>query len=159
MNRLFKTSTALAMALTVMGSPAFADMDAARAFLDEHIGDMSALTREEQEAELQWFIEAAEPFRGMTINVVSETITTHEWEASVLAPAFSEMTGINFTHTLISEGDVVERLQTQMQTGEKRVRPVYQRCRPDRHPLALPADPQPDRLDGRRWRGLHQPRP
>jgi len=118
MNRLFKTSTALAMALTVMGSPAFADMDAARAFLDEHIGDMSALTREEQEAELQWFIEAAEPFRGMTINVVSETITTHEWEASVLAPAFSEMTGINFTHTLISEGDVVERLQTQMQTGE-----------------------------------------
>jgi len=40
MNRLFKTSTALAMALTVMGSPAFADMDAARAFLDEHIGDM-----------------------------------------------------------------------------------------------------------------------
>jgi glycerol transport system substrate-binding protein len=118
MNRLLKTSTALAMALTVMGSPVFADMDAARAFLDEHIGDMSALSRAEQEAELQWFIEAAEPFRGMTINVVSETITTHEWEANVLAPAFSAMTGINLTHTLIGEGDVVERLQTQMQTGE-----------------------------------------
>jgi glycerol transport system substrate-binding protein len=87
-------------------------------FLDEHIGDMSALSRAEQEAELQWFIEAAEPFRGMTINVVSETITTHEWEANVLAPAFSAMTGINLTHTLIGEGDVVERLQTQMQTGE-----------------------------------------
>ncbi len=102
MNRMFKTSTALALALTVTGGvPAFADMDAARAFLDEHIGDMSALTREEQEAELQWFIDAAEPFRGMTINVVSETITTHEWESSVLAPAFSEITGINFTHTLI----------------------------------------------------------
>jgi glycerol transport system substrate-binding protein len=118
MNRILKTSTALALALSVTGVPAFADMDAAIAFLDEHIGDMSALTRAEQEAELQWFIDAAAPFRGMTINVVSETITTHEWEANVLAPAFSEITGINFTHTLIGEGDVVERLQTQMQTGE-----------------------------------------
>ena len=89
MNRILKTSTALALALSVTGVPAFADMDAAIAFLDEHIGDMSALTRAEQEAELQWFIDAAAPFRGMTINVVSETITTHEWEANVLAPAFS----------------------------------------------------------------------
>ena len=40
-----------------------------------------ALTRAEQEAEMQWFIDAAEPFQGMTINVVSETITTHEYEA------------------------------------------------------------------------------
>ncbi|GGA39221.1 ABC transporter substrate-binding protein [Pelagibacterium lentulum] len=118
MNRLLKTSTAVGLALTAMGSPAFADMDAARAFLDEHIGDLSVLTREEQETELQWFIDAAEPFRGMTINVVSETITTHEWEAGVLAPAFSAITGINVTHTLIAEGDVVERLQTELQTGE-----------------------------------------
>lgn len=115
MNRPLKASTALAMALTVTGSAAFADMDAARAFLDEHIGDLSVLTREEQEAELEWFIEAAEPFRGMNINIVSETITTHEWEARVLAPAFSAMTGINLTHTLISEGDLVERLQTELQ--------------------------------------------
>ncbi|WP_071797673.1 ABC transporter substrate-binding protein [Natronohydrobacter thiooxidans] len=118
MNRLLRTSTALALALTVMGNPAFADMDAARAFLDQHIGDLSALTREEQEAEMEWFIQAAEPLRGMSINVVSETITTHEWESRVLAPAFSAITGINVTHTLISEGDVVERLQTQLQTGE-----------------------------------------
>jgi len=119
MNRTTRPSTALAMALTVMGaSPAFADMDAARAFLDEHIGELSALTREEQEAEMQWFIDAAAPHAGMSINVVSETITTHEWESNVLAPAFSAITGIEVTHTLIGEGDVVERLQTQMQTGE-----------------------------------------
>ncbi|NAZ37421.1 ABC transporter substrate-binding protein [Rubellimicrobium sp. CFH 75288] len=116
MNRLLRTSAALALALT--GGTAWADMEAARAFLDEHIGDLSSLTREEQEAEMQWFIDAAEPLRGMSINVVSETITTHEWESRVLAPAFSAITGINVTHTLISEGDVVERLQTQMQTGE-----------------------------------------
>ena len=118
MNRLKKTSTALAMALMLTGGPAFADMDAARAFLDEHIGDLSVFTREEQEAEMEWFIQAAEPHQGMSINVVSETITTHEYEARVLAPAFSAITGINVSHTLIAEGDVVERLQTQLQTGE-----------------------------------------
>jgi glycerol transport system substrate-binding protein len=106
------------MALAIGGAPAFADMEAAMEFLDNEIGDLSTLTREEQEAEMQWFIDAAEQFQGMDITVVSETITTHEYESQVLAPAFSAITGINVTHDLIGEGDVVERLQTQMQTGE-----------------------------------------
>ena len=54
----------------------------------------------------------------MDIKVVSETITTHEYESQVLAPAFTAITGINVTHDLIGEGDVVEKLQTQMQSGE-----------------------------------------
>ena len=82
------------------------------------IAEMTALSPEEQEAEMQWFIDAAQPFAGMEINVVSETITTHEYESKVLAPAFSAITGIKVTHDLIGEGDVVEKLQTQMQTGE-----------------------------------------
>jgi glycerol transport system substrate-binding protein len=105
-------------ALLVLTGPAFADMEAARAFLDAEIGDISSLSREEQESEMQWFIDAAQPFQGMSINVVSETITTHEYEARVLAPAFTAITGIQVTHDLIGEGDVVEKLQTQMQTGE-----------------------------------------
>ena len=36
----------------------------------------------------------------------------------MLAPAFSAITGIKITHDLIQEGDVVEKIQTQMQTGE-----------------------------------------
>jgi glycerol transport system substrate-binding protein len=67
---------------------------------------------------MQWFIDAAQALRGMSIKVVSETITTHEYEAKVLAPAFTAITGIKVTHDLIGEGDVVEKLQTQMQTGE-----------------------------------------
>jgi glycerol transport system substrate-binding protein len=109
------------MALALMafgGAPAWADMDAAKAFLDAEIGDLSSLSRAEQEAEMQWFIDAAKPLAGMEIKVVSETITTHEYEAKVLAPAFSAITGIKVTHDLIGEGDVVEKLQTQMQTGE-----------------------------------------
>ncbi len=67
---------------------------------------------------MQWFIDAAKPFAGMDIKVVSETITTHEYESKVLAPAFTAITGIKITHDLIGEGDVVEKLQTQMQSGE-----------------------------------------
>ncbi|RJL07479.1 ABC transporter substrate-binding protein [Paracoccus siganidrum] len=116
--KLRYSTTALALALIVTGAPVRADMDAARAFLDAEIGDLSVLTREEQEAEMQWFIDAAEPFQGMDIRIVSETITTHEYESKVLAPAFTAITGIRVTHDLIGEGDVVEKLQTQMQTGE-----------------------------------------
>ncbi|MGY9049025.1 ABC transporter substrate-binding protein [Puniceibacterium antarcticum] len=118
MNLNLRSTTAVAAALACLAGPAFADMDAAKAFLDSEIGDVSSLTRAEQEAEMQWFIDAAAPFAGMDIKVVSETITTHEYESKVLAEAFSKITGINLTHDLIGEGDVVEKLQTQMQSGE-----------------------------------------
>ena len=108
---------ALTVGMVLPALPAFADMDAARAFLDAEI-ERSVLSRAEQEAEMQWFVDAAQPYAGMEIRVVSETITTHEYEANVLAPAFTAITGIEVTHDLIGEGDVVERLQTQMQTGE-----------------------------------------
>ncbi|WP_296430779.1 ABC transporter substrate-binding protein [Roseovarius sp. BRH_c41] len=117
MNLRMKTTTAL-VSLGLMASPAFADMEAATAFLDAEIGDLSTLTRAEQEAEMQWFVDAAQPFAGMDIKVVSETIDTHSYESKVLAPAFTAITGIKVTHDLIGEGDVVEKLQTQMQSGE-----------------------------------------
>uniref|UniRef100_A0A2A3JRU3 ABC transporter substrate-binding protein n=1 Tax=Alloyangia mangrovi TaxID=1779329 RepID=A0A2A3JRU3_9RHOB len=113
-----KTTTAIALALGLLGGPALADMAAATAFLDAEIGDLSTLSRADQEAEMQWYIDAAQPFQGMEIKVVSETITTHEYESQVLAPAFEKITGIKITHDLIGEGDVVEKLQTQMQSGE-----------------------------------------
>ncbi len=63
MNRILTTTTALALCASAW--PAMADMDAATDFLDSEIGDVSTLTRAEQEAEMQWFIDAAEPFQGM----------------------------------------------------------------------------------------------
>jgi len=77
----------------------------------------STLSPEQQAAELAWFAQAAAPFRGMRIAVVSEALTTHEYESTTLAKAFAEITGIEVTHDLIQEGDVIEKLQTQMQTG------------------------------------------
>lgn len=116
--RLRHSTTAMALALMALGAPAWADIEAAKAFLDAEIGELSTLDRAAQEAEMQWFVDAAAPFAGMEIKVVSETITTHEYEAKVLAPAFTAITGIKVTHDLIGEGDVVEKLQTQMQSGE-----------------------------------------
>jgi glycerol transport system substrate-binding protein len=78
----------------------------------------STLSKAQQLAELKWFIEAAKPYRGQSINVVSETIDTHVYESKTLAKAFSEITGIKLTHDIIQEGDVVEKIQTQMQSGK-----------------------------------------
>ncbi|WP_174021463.1 extracellular solute-binding protein [Agrobacterium fabrum] len=116
MRRHLMTTTA-AMLLAMTGS-AFAGMEEAKQFLDKEIGDMSSLSRAEQEKELQWFVDAAKPFSGMEIKVVSESLTTHEYESKVLAPAFTAITGIKVTHDIIQEGDVVEKIQTQMQTGQ-----------------------------------------
>jgi glycerol transport system substrate-binding protein len=68
--------------------------------------------------EMEWFIKAAAPFKGMNIKVVSETIATHEYEAKVLGKAFEEITGIKVSFDLIQEGDVIEKLQTQWASGK-----------------------------------------
>ncbi len=77
----------------------------------------STLSKVDQLKELEWFIKASKPFRGMKIQVVSESIDTHSYESKTLAKAFTELTGIELTHDLIGEGDVIEKLQTQMHTG------------------------------------------
>jgi len=78
----------------------------------------STLSKEQQTTELKWFQDAAKPFVGMDIKVVSETIDTHVYESKTLAKAFTDLTGIKVTHDLIQEGDVIEKLQTQMQSGQ-----------------------------------------
>ncbi len=77
----------------------------------------SALSRDEQLAELRWFHDVSEPFRGKTIQSVAEHIKTHYWERDVLAKAFEDMTGIHVEHEIIGEGDVVRRITDQMMTG------------------------------------------
>jgi len=113
--RFPKTLLSCAVFLSTIATSS-ADVEDAERWLPEF--QPSTLDRAQQLAEMQWFIEAARPFAGMEIKVVSETITTHEYEAQVLAKAFTEITGIQVTHDLIGEGDVVEKLQTQMQSGE-----------------------------------------
>jgi glycerol transport system substrate-binding protein len=90
--------------------------EAAKRWIDGEF-QPSVLSKEEQAKEMEWFINAAKPFAGMEINVLSETIPTHEYEAKTLAKAFQEITGIKVNHQLLGEGEVVQAVQTQMQTN------------------------------------------
>lgn len=119
-NKVLSKALKLSIALSILGisNHSLADQhsDSANKWLDSEF-TVSTLSREEQAKEMAWFTQAASDFRGMQINVVSETIATHEYESKVLAKAFTDITGIEITHDLIQEGDVVEKLQTQMQSG------------------------------------------
>ena len=93
---------------------------AAKKWIDSEF-QPSTLSKEQQMAEMKWFIEAAAKLKakGLTeVTVVSETLTTHEYESKTMAKAFSEITGITLKHDLIQEGDLVEKLQTSMQAGK-----------------------------------------
>src|SRR5919106_3207756 len=105
-----------AVAVLAFSGQSQADMAAAERWVDEEF-QPSTLAREERLAEMEWFIQAAEPFQGMEINVLSETIPTHTYESEVLTKAFEEITGIKVNHQLLGEGEVVQAVQTQMQTN------------------------------------------
>jgi len=110
------SSAALALTLSLQ-APAWADMAAAEKWIDQEF-QPSTLSKDEQMEEMQWFVDAAAPYQGMEIKVVSETIPTHSYESETLTKAFEDITGIKVTHDLIQEGDVIEKLQTQLQSGE-----------------------------------------
>ena len=149
--------SAVAVIAFVAASPvAHADMAAAERWIDQEF-QPSVLTREEQLAEMEWFVNAAQPYAGMEINVLSETIPTHEYESKVLTRAFEEITGIKVNHQLFGEGEVVQAVQTQMQTK----RNLYDAYINDSDLIGthsrLQLARQPDRLDGRRGQGRDQP--
>ena len=114
-----KIRALISLTLALAAAPALADEAAARRWIDQEF-QPSTLSKEQQLAELKWFINAAAQLKAQGVNeisVVSETITTHEYESKTLARAFGEITGIKVKHDLIQEGDVVEKLQTSMQSG------------------------------------------
>ena len=104
------------VAALTLATPALADKAAAERWIENEF-KQSVLTKDEQIAEMEWFIKAAEPYSGMEINVLSETIPTHTYESEVLTKAFEEITGIKVNHQLLGEGEVVQAVQTQMQTN------------------------------------------
>jgi glycerol transport system substrate-binding protein len=110
-------SSTTAIVLLLGAGQAYAGMDEAKAFLDSEIAGLSTLDRAAQETEMQWFIDAAKPFAGMEVNVLSEGIPTHTYESTVLTKAFEAITGIKVNHQILAEGEVVQAVQTQMQTN------------------------------------------
>ena len=87
--------------------------------------------------EMEWFIKAAEPFRGMDIKVVSETIPTHEYEVE---DADQGVRG-DHRHQGDPRPDPGRRRHREAAdadaVGREHLRRLHQRQRPDRHPLPL----------------------
>ncbi len=107
---------ALFTAVAALSVPnVYAGTKEAKKWIDDEF-QPSALSKSQQMKEMEWFINAAKPFKGMEINVLSETIPTHEYESKTLTKAFEEITGIKVNHQLLGEGEVVQAVQTQMQT-------------------------------------------
>ncbi len=111
-----RVGATLALAIAAAFIPAHAGMDEAKKWVEKEF-QPSTLTKEQQLKEMEWFVNAAKPFKGMEINVLSETIPTHEYESKVLTKAFFEITGIKVNHQVLGEGEVVQAVQTQMQTN------------------------------------------
>lgn len=109
-------ATLVAMALSTTTTQLLADAAAAEKWVNDEF-QPSVLSKDEQMAEMEWFISAAEPFKGMEVNVLSEGIPTHDYESKTLTKAFEEITGIKVNHQILGEGEVVQAVQTQMQTG------------------------------------------
>jgi glycerol transport system substrate-binding protein len=113
------TALAMAAAMFAAHGAGAAEPDAKK-WIDSEF-QPSTLSKDQQMAEMKWFIDAAKKLQAKgvkEVSVVSETLTTHEYESKTLAKAFEEITGIKVKHDLIQEGDVVEKLQTSMQSGK-----------------------------------------
>jgi len=113
--KLKLTMAVASAALLLAAQSAFAGEAEAQKWIDKEF-QPSTLSKADQMKEMKWFIKAAQPYKGMEINVLSETIPTHEYESKVLAKAFYEITGIKVNHQVLGEGEVVQAVQTQMQT-------------------------------------------
>ncbi len=118
--KLRYSALAVAVACCAMSSQGWADEAAAKKWIDSEF-QPSTLSKDKQAAEMKWFVEVGAKLKakGVTeISTVSETLTVHEYESKTLAKAFEEITGIKVKHDIIQEGDVVEKLQTSMQSGK-----------------------------------------
>ena len=103
-------------ALLTFNSFSFAGEKEAKKWVNDEF-QPSTISKSKQMKEMKWFVNAAKPYAGMEINVLSEGIPTHTYESKTLTKAFEEITGIKVNHQILGEGEVVQAVQTQMQTG------------------------------------------
>ena len=100
-------------------SPVQATLSASR-WIDAEF-QPSTLTRAQQIAEMKWFADTAAQLKAQgihSIRVASEKIDTHDYEAKVLAKAFTEITGLTVQHDILSEGELVDKLYAGMKSGK-----------------------------------------
>src|SRR5204863_9721465 len=95
-------AVAFAAAALSLGQGAWAGEAEAKKWIDSEF-QPSTLSKEQQAAEMKWFIDAAKKLQAKgikVISVVSETITCSEYELKTLGMAFVEITGIKVKSNL-----------------------------------------------------------
>jgi glycerol transport system substrate-binding protein len=119
---------AAAATTAVVGAPALLtptvtygqQVDAAKKWVDSEF-QPSTLSKDQQMAEMEWFIKASKPFKGMTVKCVSEILSIHEYESKTLTKAFAEITVITVNHEMMDEGLLVDKIEVEIQSGK----PLY----------------------------------
>ena len=86
MIKTLKTIFAVAITFSIV-TISGASADAIKKWSDGEFS-LSTLSAKDREKELKWFQDAAKPFKGMTLKVVSEGIPTHVYESKTLTKAF-----------------------------------------------------------------------
>ena len=108
-------------AAIITSTPTYAQqLDAAKKWVDTEF-QPSTLTKDEQMAEMEWFIKASAPFKGLKLSTVSEILSIHDYESKVLTKAFADITGIQVSHELLDEGKLVDKIEVEIQSGK----PIY----------------------------------
>ena len=80
MLRLKIILSVVSVALFSLNSFVFAGESEAKKWVNDEF-QPSTISRSKQMEEMRWFINAAKPFNGMEINVLSEGIPTHTYES------------------------------------------------------------------------------
>src|SRR5277367_5921942 len=108
-------------AAIITSTPTYAQqVDAAKKWVDSEF-QPSTLSKDEQMAEMEWFIKASTPFKGLKLSTVSEILSIHDYESKVLTKAFADITGIQVSHELLDEGKLVDKIEIEIQSGK----PIY----------------------------------
>ena len=64
------TASVAALLIALGATPTLADMEAAKKWVDSEF-QPSTISKDQQLKEMEFFIKAAEPFKGMEVNVLS----------------------------------------------------------------------------------------
>ena len=115
------TAAAVGGAAILKSTPSYAQqVDAAKKWVDSEF-QPSTLSKDQQMAEMEWFIRASAPFKGMQVSCVSEILSIHEYESKTLTKAFADVTGIQVNHEMMDEGLLVDKIEVEIQSGK----PIY----------------------------------
>src|SRR5271170_8460030 len=114
-------AAAVSSAAIIAPTPSYAQqVDAAKKWIDTEF-QPSTQSKEQQMAEMEWFIKASAPFKGMEVSTVSEILSVHDYESKTLTKAFKDITGIKVNHELMNEGLLVSKIAVEIASGK----PIY----------------------------------